>query len=150
MTSTTAAGSALAISAGNPATNDAAGYAALTYTEVGQIDKIGAIGAVFAKVEFQPLKGAKQKHKGSRDNGSLSPTLAHDESDAGQALLRTASDDATSKLYSFLVTYPTGAKRYFGGRVFGMPETTDGADTILTAAPTIEISTDIVRVAAPA
>jgi len=146
MTSTTAAGSALAISAGNPASNDAAGYAALTYTEIGQIDKIGAIGAVFAKVEFQPLKGAKQKHKGSRDNGSLSPTLAHDESDAGQALLRTAADDATSKLYSFEVTYPTGAKRYFQGRVFGYPETTDGADTILTAAPTIEISTDIVKV----
>jgi hypothetical protein len=148
MGSTTAAGSALAISAGTPATNDAAGFAALTYTEIGQIDKIGAVGAVFAKVEFQPLKGAKQKHKGSRDNGSLSPTLAHDESDAGQTLLRTAADDATSKLYAFMVTYPTGAKRYFQGRVFGYPETTDGADTILTAAPTIEISTDIVKVAA--
>ena len=105
-------------------------------------------GAVFAKVEFQPLKGPKQKHKGSRDNGTLSPTLAHDESDAGQTLLRTASDDGTSKLYAFMVTYPTGAKRYFQGRVFGYPETTDGADTILTAAPTIEISTDIVKVAA--
>ena len=33
MTSTTAAGSALAISAGNPATNDVAGYEALTFTE---------------------------------------------------------------------------------------------------------------------
>lgn len=148
MVSTTAAGSALAISAGTPATEDAAGYAALTYTEIGQIDKIGGVGAVFAKVEFQPLKGAKQKHKGSVDYGSLSPTLAHDESDAGQTLLRTAADDATSKLYPFMVTYPTGAKRYFQGRVFGYPETTDGADTIITAAPTIEISTKIVKVAA--
>ena len=147
MTSTTAAGSALAISASTPATEDAAGYAALTFTEIGQIDKIGAIGAVFAKVEFQPLKGPKQKHKGSVDYGALSPTLAHDDSDAGQTLLRAASDDATSTLYSFEVTYPTGAKRYFQGRVFGYPETTDGADTILTAAPTIEISTRIVKVA---
>ncbi len=148
MVSTTAAGSALAISAGNPATDDATGYAALTYTEIGQIDKIGAVGAVFAKVEFQPLKGPKQKHKGSVDYGSLNPTLAHDSTDAGQTLLRTAADDATSKLYSFMVTYADGAKRYFQGRVFGYPETTDGADSILTAAPMIEISTKIVKVAA--
>lgn len=148
MGSTTAAGSALAISAGIPATNDAAGYAALTYTEIGQIEKIGAIGAVFAKVEFQPLKGAKQKHKGSVDYGSLSPTLAHDDSDAGQTLLRTAAANATSTLYSFKVTYPDNAIRYFQGRVFGYPETTDGADSILTAAPTIEISTSIIKVAA--
>ncbi len=145
MVSTTSAGSALAISAASPATQTLPGYAALTFTEVGQIDKIGAIGATFAKVEFQPLKGPKQKHKGSVDYGSLSPTVAHDESDAGQTLLRTASDDATSKLYSFMVTYPTGAKRYFQGRVFGYPETTDGADTILTAAPTIEIDTVIIK-----
>ncbi len=148
MVSTTAAGSALAISAASPASEDAAGYAALTFTEIGQIDKIGAVGAVFAKVEFQPLKGPKQKHKGSVDYGALNPTLAHDDTDAGQTLLRTAADDATSKLYSFMVTYPTGAKRYFQGRVFGYPETTDGADTILTAAPSIEISTKIVKVAA--
>ncbi len=145
MPSTTAAGSALAISAAAPATENAAGYAALAFTEIGQIDKIGSVGAVFAKVEFQPLKGPKQKHKGSVDYGSLSPTIAHDDSDAGQTLLRTAADDATSKLYAFMVTYPTGAKRYFQGRVFGYPETTDGADTILTAAPTIEICTTIVK-----
>ncbi|HEY0130113.1 MAG TPA: hypothetical protein VGB57_01825 [Allosphingosinicella sp.] len=147
MGSTTAAGSTLAISAGNPATEDAAGYAALVYTEVGQIEKIGGLGATFAKVEFQPLKGAKQKHKGSVDYGSLAPTMAHDSTDAGQTLVRTASDDATSKLYSFLVTYPTGEKRYCQGRVFGYPETVEGADSVITAAPTIEICTKIVKVA---
>jgi hypothetical protein len=147
MASSTAAGSALAISAGVPATFDAAGYAALTFTEIGQIEKIGSIGATYAKVEFQPLKGAKQKHKGSVDYGSLQPSLAHDDADAGQTLLRTAADAATA-LYAFMVTYPSGAKRYFQGRVFGYPETTDGADTILMAAPTVEISTAIVKVAA--
>lgn len=150
MGSTTAAGSALAISAAAPATQDATGFAALTHTEIGQIEKIGTIGAVFAKVEFQPLKGAKQKHKGSVDYGSLQPSLAHDDADAGQTLLRTAADDASSKLYSFKVTYPDGAIRYFQGRVFGYPETVDGTDTILMAAPTIEINTKPVKVAAPA
>jgi hypothetical protein len=148
MVSTTAAGSALAISAGTPATFDAAGYAALTYTEIGQIDKIGTLGSSFAKVEFTPLKGAKQKHKGSVDYGTLQPSFAIDPTDAGQTLLRTAADDATSKLYSFLTTYATGDKRYFQARVFGNPETVDGADSILMASPSIEINTVIVKVAA--
>jgi hypothetical protein len=148
MTSSTAAGSTLAISAASPATEDAAGYAALTFTEIGQIEKIGSVGATFAKVEFKPLKGATQKHKGSVDYGSLQPSLAHDAGDAGQTLLRTAADDATSTLYSFKVTYPDGAKRFFQGRVFGYPETTDGADTIIMATPTVEISTKIGKVAA--
>ena len=148
MTSTTAAGSTLAITATAPATFDVAGYSAATFTIVGGIEKIGGIGAVFAKVEFQPLRGPKDKHKGSRDNGSLSPSMALNEDDAGQALMRTAADDATSKIYYFEVTYPTGARRWFGARVFGMPETVDGADTIIMAVPTIEIVTDIVRAAA--
>lgn len=148
MTSSTAAGSTLAISAASPATEDQAGYTALTFTEIGQIEKIGALGAIFAKVEFQPLKGPKQKHKGSVDYGALQPSLAHDSTDAGQTLLRTAADDATSKLYSFKVEYPTGEKRFFQGRVFGFPENVDGADTVITAAPTVEISTKIVKVTA--
>lgn len=147
MGSITAAGSALAVSAGVPATQDAAGYAALTYTEVGGVEKIGAIGAVYAKVEFQPLKGPKQKHKGSRDNGSLQPSMAHDDEDAGQTIVRTAADANT--LLANRVTYPDGAIRYFQGRVFGYPENTDGADTIIMANPTLEIDTDIVKVAAP-
>lgn len=147
MGSITAAGTALAISAAAPATEDATGYAALTYTEIGQIEKIGAIGSSFAKVEFQPLKGPKQKHKGSVDYGSLQPSLAHDDEDAGQTILRTAA--GSNNLYSFKVTYPDGAVRYFQGRVFGYPENTEGADSIIMATPTVEIDTIIVKVAAP-
>lgn len=143
----TAAGSALAITAGVPATQDAAGFAALTYTEIGNIEKIGTIGSTFAKVEFQPLKGGKTKNKGSVDYGSLQPSLALDEDDAGQTLLRTASDDQTAT-YAFKVTLADGAIRYFQGKVFGMPEVIDGADTTIMANPTIEINTKPVRVAA--
>lgn len=148
MGSSTAAGTTLAISVAHPATEDAAGYAALTYTEIGQIEKIGAFGATFGKIEFKPLKGPTQKHKGSSDYGSLQPSLAHDDADAGQVILRTAAADATSTLYTFRVTLADGAKRYFQGRVFSYQETVDGADTILMANPTVEIDTKIVKVAA--
>lgn len=146
MGSTTAAGSTIAISAAAPATLDATGYAALTFTEIGGVEKLGPLGPTTNKVEFQPLKGPKEKHKGSTDYGSLNPSLAHDKADAGQTLLRTAADPDNNALYSFLVTYPTGDKRYFRGRVFSYPENVDGADSIITAAPTVEITTKIVKV----
>lgn len=145
MAASSAAGSTLAISIAAPATNDVAGFAALTFTDIGGLEKIGTIGVVFAKTEFQPFLGPKQKYKGAADYGSLQPSLAHDEYDAGQSILRVAADDETNLLFSFALTYPTGAKRYFQGRVFGYPETTDGADTILMAAPTVEICTKVVR-----
>ena len=148
MGSQTAAGSSLAISASAPVTQDAAGYAALTFTDIGQVEKLGSFGASFAKAEFQPLRGAKQKYKGSADFGAIQPSIAIDSADAGQALLQTASDDETQKLYSFCVTYPDGAKRYFRARVFGSPETADGADSMLMVTPTVEISTKVVKVAA--
>ena len=141
----TGAGSAIAISVAAPATQDVAGYTALTYTEAGNCEKIGTIGATFAKTEFQPLKGPKQKLKGSADYGSLQPQFALDESDAGQTLFRTAADEETNALYSVRVTYQSGAKRYFQGRVFGWPETVDGADPVMMATPTVEICTKVVR-----
>ncbi|KQO57671.1 hypothetical protein [Sphingomonas sp. Leaf257] len=150
MTSQTAAGTMLAISAGTPGTQDKAGFAALSYLVIGQVEKLGTFGTSFAKVEFQPMKGAKQKYKGSPDYGALSPTIALDSADAGQTLLQTSGDDESQKLYSFAVTYQDGAMRYFQGRTFGMPETADGADTMLTAAPAIEICTKPVKVPAPA
>jgi len=148
MKTMTAAGSTLAIAAASPATNDAAGFAALTLVEVGNVEKLGTLGATFAKVEFQPLKGGKQKYKGSPDYGALQPSMALDTDDAGQTLMQVSADDETQKLYSFKVTYQDGSKRYFQGRVFGMPETADGADSMLMAAPTIEICTKPVKVPA--
>ncbi len=117
----------------------------MTYTEAGNCEKIGTIGATFAKTEFQPLKGAKQKLKGSPDYGSLQPGFALDEEDAGQTLFKTAADDETNKLYSVRVTYQSGARRFFQGRVFGWPETVDGADPVMMATPTVEICTKVVR-----
>lgn len=148
MGSTTAAGTGIAISADAPATEDDAGYEALTYTEIGSVEQLGPIGATTEKVEFQPLKGPKQKHKGPTDYGSLQPSLAHDPEDAGQELLRTAADPDDNTLYSIRVTYPSGDKRYFRARVFGYPENVGNAGSIIMANPTVEINTKIVKVAA--
>ena len=145
MSASTAASTAILISAGFPMAQTVFGYSALTYVEIGGVESIGTIGASTGKVEFQPLKGPKQKHKGSTDYGSLQPTIALDSDDAGQALLRTAAHPYNSALYAVQVVYPDGGKRFFQARVFGYPETIGNADAMLTAAPTIEINTPVVK-----
>lgn len=144
----TSADTKLAISAAAPATQTSSGYAALTYTEIGKVESIGAFGASTEEVTFQPLRGPRESHKGGTNYGTLNPSIAHDEDDAGQELLRVASDDATA-LYAFEVTFPSGAKRYFQARVFGYPENVGAANTMLMANPSIGISSAIVRVPAP-
>ena len=144
----TGAGASFAISVAAPATQDAAGYAALTFTEVGQVEKLGTFGASFVKTEFQPLKGGKQKLKGSPDYGALTIGYAHDPSDAGQSIVRTAAANETNALYSSRVTLQDGTKYYQQGRVFGAPLTVDGADPVVMAAPVYEICTKPVEVAA--
>jgi hypothetical protein len=148
MGSTTSAGTGLAISAALPATEDAAGYAALTFVEIGGPEQLGAFGASNEVITFQPLKGPAEKHKGGTNYGAIQPSIAHDDEDAGQTLLRTAAEDQTD-LYAFEITFPSGAKRYFCGRVFGYPENVGAANSIIMANPSIEISTKVVKVDAP-
>lgn len=143
--STTAAGTTIGISAALPTTEDPTGYSALTFTKVGGVEQIGTIGATTNKVEFQPLDGPKEKHKGSTDYGSLQPSMAYDEDDAGQVLMRTAAEPDNNALYAFEVTYPTGEKRWSQGRVFGFPENVGNADSIVMANPTIEFSKKVVK-----
>jgi hypothetical protein len=145
MSTTTAAGTAIAISAGYPMAQSIFGYSGLAYVEIAGVEQIGTIGANTSKAEFQPLKGPKQKRKGSTDYGSLQPTIALDSADAGQALLRVAAEPSNSALYAVRVTYPDRSKRYFQARVFGFPESVGNADSMITVTPTIEINTAVIR-----
>lgn len=71
----------------------------------------------------------------------------HPQADLGRNN-RSAADDKTQTLYSFKVTRQDGTRRFFRGRVFGLPETIDGADTMVMATPTIEICTELVKAGA--
>jgi hypothetical protein len=139
-----AAGTELAISARVPTVPGLPGYAALTYLAIGGVEKLGTYGGGAGKTTFQPLKGGTQKHKGPVAMTALSPTLALDENDAGQILLRLAADHATGR-FAVKVTYPDGGIRYFTARIFGIDETADDASTIVRADTAIEILTPIVK-----
>ena len=139
MTVRTSAGSTLQISAANPATFDSTGYAALTYTGVGEITNMGDFGRVYNVVKHNPLSTrSTNKRKGSYDPGSLDLKLGLDTDDAGQILMKAASQSDNN--YSFLLTTQNGDKYYFQGQVTSFKVSVGGVDDITSASCQLEIT----------
>lgn len=71
---------------------DAAGYAALTWVEIGGIGSRGETGRNTNIVNYDTWDTTvTQKAKGVTDAGSPEIEVARDQSDSGQAILRTAA-----------------------------------------------------------
>src|SRR6056297_1901621 len=99
----TSAGTTLGLVADAPATEDEAGYSALTFVSVGEITDLGEFGREYSEVTHNPLGERRtQKLKGSFNDGSITLQMGRVPSDAGQALIQTALDDDAD--YSFEVT----------------------------------------------
>lgn len=125
----TSAGTKLYISATLPATEDQAGYEALTWTEIGDLSDFGEYGRQYAEVTFNPIGDRKTyKSKGSYNDGNLTLQMARAPyADAGQAIVKTALDDDNN--YSFKAAHnniatTTGTVEYFPAKV--MSYTTSG------------------------
>jgi hypothetical protein len=87
----TVAGTVVSVSAGTPATFNEAGYDALTWTVIGNIEDGGEHGREYAEVTFNPIdtRGTR-KYKGSFNEGSKTLSIAYDGADAGMVLLKAA------------------------------------------------------------
>lgn len=141
----TVAGSTFKISAALPATYDSAGFNALSYTTVAEVTDIGSLGKEYSLVTHNPVGDRKTyKFKGSYNNGAIALKLAKAIADAGQALVKTASDSDAS--YSFLITLQDGKKMYFTGQVMSFVTNIGTVNNILGADVKIEINSDIVEV----
>lgn len=140
----TSAGTTLGVSASLPATYDAAGFNALTYTAIGEITDLGEFGAEYNLVTYTAL-GLRQtkKLKGSYNNGSLNLQMGRDTTDAGQNALRTAL--ASDNSYSFRVTLQNSTRLQFTGKVMSYKTSVGSVDQITGAQTTIEIDSVIVE-----
>jgi hypothetical protein len=134
------AGTTVALSAGVPATFNQAGYAALSYTAVGEITNIGEFGREFALILHNPVstRGTK-KLKGSYNEGQLSVQLGLDTDDSGQILMKTAS--GSDSLYAVKITTQNGDVYYMQALVMTFKVGLNGVDDITSATSTWEIST---------
>lgn len=141
-------GTTISISAAVPATYDAAGYGALTFTEIGEITEVPSFGGEASTVEHTPLKtGITEKFHGAINYGSMTVPLGLDISDAGQVIVNAEFVSKTRS--AFKITWPDGAITYQSGKC--MSEVRRGASTsaVVGGDFKVEIETAAVEVAAP-
>lgn len=129
-------GTKLYVAATTPATEDATGYAAMTWVEVGEISEIPEFGPEYSEVNFTPLAtGIKAKYHGELDYGSISLPFALSAGDAGQAALKTAM--ANKARISFKVEFPklaststAGPIVYTQGKAFSFTRSASTGDVV--------------------
>ena len=140
-------GGFLSVSAAIPATFGSAGYAALTWTEVGEASEVPEFGAAYSAVTFTPLKtGIVNKFHGELNYGSITIPLAYDSADAGQIILLAAL--ASKDEISFRETRSDGTVRYIMGKVMSFPRG-QSVGSVNMASCNIEFTRADVEVAAP-
>lgn len=143
------AGSILSVASALPATYDAAGFAALTYSAVAEVTDIGTFGKDFTLVTHNPIGDRKTyKFRGSYNNGTLDLKLAKItvlNTDAGQAALTTALNDPLDKSVSFRIALQDGSKQYFTGKVMSFTTSIGSVDSILAGECKVEIDSDVVE-----
>lgn len=145
MTVMTTAGSTISLSATLPATYDATGYNALTWTTVGEVTDLGEAGKTFNTVNHSPIGSRRMiKLKGLYNNGSLQIQFGRDFSDAGQTAFQAARDVDTP--YAFRIVLQSGKKLYFTGLVMDFKYKMGSAETVTAGSSTIELVQDIIEV----
>lgn len=136
----TVAGTTIGVSAVLPATYDVAGYAALTFVNIGNVEDGGEHGREYAEVTFNPIDTrGTQKFKGSFNEGSKTLAIGYNSDDAGMVILKTALNSDND--YAFEVQYPDGDIDYFVAKVMTLTKATGGVDSIRMASVTLAITT---------
>jgi hypothetical protein len=140
-------GGFLSVSAAAPATYDASGYGALTWTDVGEASEIPEFGAAYSPVTFTPLKtGIVNKFHGELNYGSITVPLGYDSADAGQIILLAAL--ASKNEISFRETRSDGTIRFISGKVMSFPRG-QSVGSVNMASCNIEFTRADIEVAAP-
>lgn len=142
MTVKSSAGSTIHINASQPATYDAAGYNALTWTvPIGEVTNLGEFGRMYNLLKHNPLATrATVKKKGSYDEGQIAMQVGLDTDDAGQILAKAAA--LSDNDYSFKITTQNGDKYYFQAQVMGFRPNIGSVDSITQAAITLELTSN--------
>lgn len=119
MTVHASAGTCLSVSVAAPATQTSVGFAALTWTTVGELESVGDVAMTRAAVTFANMCTAKTTTlKGVEEGITIPIAVALDRDDAGQALMNTAYASNTQVL-SVRVTEANGDILYMRAFVMG-------------------------------
>lgn len=137
-------GTTIAVSTTLPATENVAGYGALTFTEVvgvGSIPEFGGESEVLTYVDVKD--GVTQKAHGGRDFGGGTLSYRILEADAGQGILEDADDNQTT--LAFKLTRSSGLIEYFQGIVTSSRTSEASSGNTYTRNSAIQASTAIIK-----
>jgi len=132
-------GTTIGTSATLPATYNAAGYAALTFTNIGEVLSIdGELGKVFNEITHQALgRSYPEKFKGTYNIPNITMTIGKIAADGGQVLLQAALNAQAS--YSFVITLPSGNTGSITGKVMKAAQGAIAVDGVETTVVDIAI-----------
>lgn len=130
----------------------ASDFASESWTEIDGWETVGAFGDSAQVITTQLVNRNRDlKQKGTANAGSMQCQFAQIDGDAGQQALFAASVGTNKSNYAFRVDgneTGTPSKRYFIGLVMGFAEQGGNANTIRMVQVTIELNSNVVRVAA--
>jgi hypothetical protein len=113
----TAAGTCLSVSTAAPATWNTAGFGALTWTTVGELESIPEFIIEHAQANFTNLcTGKTSVLKGSENPISGDVSVGMDRDDAGQVMM-TAARKSKTQVLSAKILEPNGDIVYFRAQV---------------------------------
>jgi hypothetical protein len=136
----TSAGSTIAISAASPATFDAAGYGALSFSLIGEVTDLGEFGREYALVTHNPIANrGTVKRKGSFNEGSIDLKLGLDTDDAGQIIAKSASQSDAD--HSVKITTQSGDVYYMQAQVMSFKVGVGSVDSITNGSIKLELTT---------
>lgn len=141
-------GTVVSVSNAAPATYNATGFAALTWSACGELAELPAFGAEAALATHTPLAtGIVAKRRGSLNYGSVALTMAISEDDAGQGILQAAAEAGAGAdaQVSVKVELVNGEIQYFTAQVMSYRTNVGNADAITMAEVTLEIDNSIVK-----
>ena len=143
----TVAGSKLYVATAAPLTDDAAGFAALTWVEVGSITSVGSVkGREYSMSTLSTVGDAQDREKkGSFKLPNAEFECAWIEDDAGQIIIEAASKDYS--VPSFKLTKQDATKiRYFTAQVAKFVENNGTSNTSVLGQFTLLRQTDTITV----
>jgi len=141
----TSAGTKLYMSASLPATYNQAGFAALSFTEVGEISDLGEFGRQYNLVTFNPLGDRRTvKRKGSYNDGTIAAQMARVPTDAGQIIVTAAVNSDLSR--SIKIVLQNGTIFYTTVQVMSYTTNVGSVDQITSATVNMEIDNDIIEI----
>jgi hypothetical protein len=132
---------------------NAAAYAGLTWTEIGNVDSVGEYGDEAAEVTANVLgQGRTKVMKGVRNAGGMSLVVNRDDGDTGQAAMVAA--ELTKFTYPFKVVYPnrlnatgTDGVDYFIGLVMSKRVSGGQVDSIVRRTFNVRVNSKVTEVA---